>query len=334
MRRLVSLLVFATACTAGSGDTTTTSQDTSPGATGTVGTEVVPPPSGPIEVAPAPDIPDGEVDDAVHSALEDVLVGVQSGAFESESLDPVVAAGDPRAAWFLADLLRFVQTGQESLAISTAFTRITGAAIDNDGRPMFVPAFDNLFAWDLPAWPGYEVLKRRLYTAVEPAWDEFFTENVSFDWRYVTWGGVLIDARPFPATEPCPGGCIPSLDNPATTDAEGGDWYPDDAVVFGVVVGDEAIAFPKNQMQVHEMVNLTLGGRRLGIPYCTLCGSAQAYLTDSVPEGFETAVLRTSGLLSRSNKVMYDLQSGSVFDTFTGEAKTGPLAEAGWSWNR
>ena len=76
------------------------------------------------------------------------------------------------------------------------------------------------------------------------------------------------------------------------------------------------------------MVNDTLGGRRIGVPYCTLCGSAQAYLTDSVPNGQETPVLRTSGLLSRSNKVMYDLVTGSVFDTFTGEAISGPLREA------
>jgi hypothetical protein len=75
------------------------------------------------------------------------------------------------------------------------------------------------------------------------------------------------------------------------------------------------------------MLNLTLGGDRLGIPYCTLCGSAQAYLT--APEGVDELVLRTSGLLSRSNKVMYDLTSGSVFDTFTGKAVSGPLGRDG-----
>ncbi|MEP4463151.1 DUF3179 domain-containing (seleno)protein, partial [Roseibium sp.] len=37
-------------------------------------------------------------------------------------------------------------------------------------------------------------------------------------------------------------------------------------------------------------------------------------------------ILRTSGLLSRSNKVMYDLNTFSVFDTFLGRAVTGPLA--------
>jgi hypothetical protein len=78
-------------------------------------------------------------------------------------------------------------------------------------------------------------------------------------------------------------------------------------------------------MEVHEMVNLTLGGRELGIPYCTLCGSAQAYYTDDVA-GIDRIVLRTSGLLQRSNKLMYDLTTGSAIDTFTGEALTGPLA--------
>ncbi|MEM6903887.1 MAG: DUF3179 domain-containing (seleno)protein, partial [Pseudomonadota bacterium] len=55
----------------------------------------------------------------------------------------------------------------------------------------------------------------------------------------------------------------------------------------------------------------------------------QAYFTDRVPEGVERPILRTSGLLIRSNKVMYDIQTYSVFDTFLGHAVTGPLAEKG-----
>jgi hypothetical protein len=39
-------------------------------------------------------------------------------------------------------------------------------------------------------------------------------------------------------------------------------------------------------------------------------------------------VLRTSGLLSRSNKVMYDLNTESIMDTFTGVALSGPLQDA------
>ena len=232
-------------------------------------------------------------------------------------------------AWFLADMMRFVQVGEMAAELMSAFARLTGVRLDSETHQPFVDAMNHLFAWDLPAFPEYDRLKADLYTTIEPGWEPFFEDNVSIDWRYVTWGGVLIDDRPFGEIAPCPQGCIPALDDPPTTDAEGGSWYPDDSVVFGIVLDGEAIALPQNQMEVHEIVNLELGGRRLGIPYCTLCGSAQAYLTDSVPEEFEPAVLRTSGLLSRSNKVMYDLLTLSVFDTFTGEARSGPLSGAG-----
>ena len=88
-------------------------------------------------------------------------------------------------------------------------------------------------------------------------------------------------------------------------------------------------AYPRRIMEVREMVNDTLGGRDLGIPYCTLCGAAQAYFTDQLPAGVERPVLRTSGLLIRSNKVMYDVNTFSVFDTFLGKAVTGPLRDRG-----
>jgi hypothetical protein len=189
---------------------------------------------------------------------------------------------------------------------------------------------DHLIAWDLPALPGYEGWKGALYSLIDPRWAPFFEDEAAeIDWRLVSWGGVLMDDRPFGVAEPCEFGCIPALDDPAVTDAGGGDWYPDERLVFGITVEGESRAYPKHIMEVHEMVNDDLGGRRLAIPYCTLCGSAQAYFTDDV-EGAETMpVLRTSGLLSRSNKVMFDLPTFSVFDTFSGEALSGPLREAG-----
>ncbi len=145
----------------------------------------------------------------------------------------------------------------------------------------------------------------------------------------MSWGGVYIDDRELGDQRDCPRGCIPALDDPAVTDAAGGSWYSDDGIVFAVVINGEARAYPRHIMEIHEMVNDTVGGRRIGFPYCTLCGSAQAFFTDDVPDGVAQPVLRTSGLLSRSNKVMYDLVTKSVFDTFTGEAVTGPLREAG-----
>jgi hypothetical protein len=82
-------------------------------------------------------------------------------------------------------------------------------------------------------------------------------------------------------------------------------------------------------MEVHELVNDTIGGRRVALVYCTLCGTAQAFITDEVPDGVDTPddvlEFRTSGLLSRSNKVMFELHTFSMFDPFRGRAVTGPL---------
>ncbi len=238
---------------------------------------------------------------------------------------------DIRVAWVLTDILRFANSLELIEVIGARLQEMLGAeGIAGDPIDLWKRATNLLIAWDLPAFPDYGKFKKRLFVLVEEGWEPFFNDpDATIDWRWVSWGGVFIDNRPLGSTLPCPRGCIPSLDDPVVTPASEGDWYPDDRVVFGVTINGESRAYPKHQMEIHEMVNDTLGGRRIGMPYCTLCGSAQAYFTDGVPEGIEVPVLRTSGLLSRSNKVMYDLNTSSVFDTFTGEAVSGPLREAG-----
>ena len=282
---------------------------------------------GPSQYPPAPPVPDGPVDPALVTALTSGLENVFSSAYTPEELDLLAEGDDARLAWFLADLLRFHQQGPVRDALVETFASLTGVEPREAGTVVdFVWASNHLLAWDLPAWDGYPDLKRDLYTRVDQRWDPFFEEDHGIDWRWVTWGGVLADDRPLGDNGPCI--CIPSLDYPETTEAAAGEWYPDDGVVFGVVVNGEALALPRNQMEVHEMLNLTLGERELGIPYCTLCGSAQAYFVDNVA-GVDRVVLRTSGLLSRSNKLMYDLSTHSAIDTFTGRALSGPLGEAG-----
>ncbi len=258
---------------------------------------------------------------------------MSAGEIDGGALQELVSAGDARHAWLLSDLLRFASSGDDIDRLADAFTQLTGVDVTADPEfadNAWTSVTDHLIAWDIPGPDDYRELKGALFTLVEPGWKPFFDDaQSSIDWRWLSWGGVLIDDRPLGDNEPCDRGCIPALDDPATTDAAGGRWYPDDAVVFGIVEGADVVALPKNIMEVHEMVNMTLGGRRLAVPYCTLCGSAQAYFTDQAPAGFEAPVLRTSGLLSRSNKVMYDLLTASAFDTFTGEAVSGPLHGAG-----
>ncbi len=281
------------------------------------------------EYPPAPEVPAGPLADSVVNELGSLLASINQNGFDAEAVAAIGAQGDPRVGWFLADLMRFFQSPGPAAQLTRAFEAATGTRIDPTGGVGFVEAFNVLIAWDLPAWDGYDEWKRDLYTILEPGWAPFFDQNVSIDWRLITWGGVLIDDRPLGDSEPCPRSCIPAIDDPPTVPGDEVTWLADSDVVFGLTLNGESLALPRNQMEVHEMANLTVGGRRLGIPYCTLCGSAQAYLTDSVPDEFPTAVLRTSGLLSRSNKVMYDLETHSVFDTFTGQALSGPLGVEG-----
>jgi hypothetical protein len=269
----------------------------------------------------------------VDAALSRLFAAAAAGTLDRRALDVVAGSRDSRLGWLLSDLLRFSFEPESEQALVAAFETLSRT--DVRSHPSFRESpwrtiTDHLIAWDLPAPPRYRERKAQLYLALEPGWKPFFADaDAEIDWRLVSWGGVLIDDRPAGDPKPCPRGCIPALDDPALTDAAAGGWYPDDRIVFGVVAGDEAVAFPKNLMEVHEMVNITIAGRRLGIPYCTLCGSAQAYLLDDVPARVRPPVLRTSGLLARSNKVMYDLRSRSLFDTFTGRALSGPLQSAG-----
>lgn len=293
------------------------------------------PDANPIPSAPA--APRGPLSAEAEEGLEQLLERMEMLLERSRSVSPIEeierlgAAGDPRVLWLLTDLFPFSNRDTVT-AIREAFVELTGTEaaaapeVADDGRLTMI---NRLIAWDVPPFPGYREYKWRLFRFIEPLWEPFFIdEDSGIDWRLVGWGGVAIDDRLHATPESrCLRGCIPAIDEPAVTGADGGDWYPDERLVFGVVVDGEARAYPKNVMEVHEMVNDTLGGRRIGMPYCTLCGSAQAYFTDDV-EGFRP-VLRTSGLLSRSNKLMYDRSTWSAIDTFSGAALSGPLREAG-----
>ena len=280
---------------------------------------------------PAPAVPGGPVAASVAADLDSLFASLQT-TIEPGVILRIGESGDPRVAWLIADLLRFIG-GSNGAELLDAFETLTGVDLAADPTSLRSPwqsVSNHLFAWDLPAPPGYVDWKRIPFEIVEPRWEPFFSDqNAEIDWRYLSWGGVLIDDRVFGDQLPCPRGCIPALDEPSVTTADEGAWYADDRIVFGVVVNGEARAYPKHQMEVHEMVNDTLGGRRIAIPYCTLCGSAQAYYTDNVPGHDEPLVFRTSGLLTRSNKVMYELESQSVFDTFLGNAVSGPLLDEG-----
>lgn len=279
------------------------------------------------EFGEPPAVPDGPLSEAVQTAVQvafvESIIESRWGGDQAQALVDIAQSKDPRLVWLISDLMRFSARTEWSNDLANAASDLLGK--DLQSRNQWGEITDHLIAWDIPAPPNYLSVKRDIFTSIVPGWDQIFVEG-DIDWRHVSWGGVLIDDRPYDKTdEVC--NCIPAADNPEVSSAADATWLKDEDVVFGIEINGEARAYPRRIMEVREMVNDTLGGRHLGIPYCTLCGAAQAYYTDQLPDGIDRPILRTSGLLIRSNKVMYDINTFSVFDTFRGDAVTGPLAE-------
>ena len=181
----------------------------------------------------------------------------------------------------------------------------------------------NLGAWYRWTWnredfephPEYAEFKRRLYAHIDPRFAEYFSVDYPTTIRLdeVRWGGVRRDG-------------IPPLKNPHTTDARDAKFLADTDVVFGVKIGDHARAYPKRILAWHEMVKDVVGGRSINGVYCTLCGSMIVYDTKIARKHYE---LGTSGFLYRSNKLMYDHKTKSMWSTIRGEPVIGTLVGKG-----
>ncbi len=224
-------------------------------------------------------------------------------------------AGDPRSAWPLVDLLRFQRADEASAGeIVDALAALTGHELEVDDVA-WVAYTDVLLAADVPAPPGYVELKQAIYLERDETWAPFFDPDADLDWREVAWGGVFRDE-------------MQALVDPPVVEAEQADHLDADDTVFGVIVSGEARAYPRRFLEVHEMANDTLGDRRVAFSYCTLCGAPIPYFVDDVEVVDEPLELRTSGLLQRSNKLMYDEETESLFDQFNGNAVSGPLHAA------
>lgn len=131
----------------------------------------------------------------------------------------------------------------------------------------------------------------------------------------ITWGGVVKDG-------------IPSLDNPTLIMAEQADYLRDDDLVFGLSVNGDVRAYPLRIMGWHEMFNDVIGGVPLALAYCTLCGSGILFET-LVAGRAQPFSFGSSGFLYRSNKLMYDRETLTLWNQFTGEPVVGPLADSG-----
>lgn len=116
---------------------------------------------------------------------------------------------------------------------------------------------------------------------------------------------------------------IPSIDDPAfETIGASHDLSPNEPVI-GLEIGGDARAYPLRILTWHEIVNDQIGGVPVTVTYCPLCNAAIVF-----DRRLKGAVLDfgTTGKLRHSDLIMYDRQTESWWQQFTGGAIVGAYA--------
>ena len=123
---------------------------------------------------------------------------------------------------------------------------------------------------------------------------------------------------------------IPPIDNPKFWNKEEGDkvFFKHEPVI-AVVINGKAKAYPLSILTWHEIVNDRVGGVPISATYCPLCNAAivfdrklnfkgKGYLLD----------FGVSGMLRKSDMVMWDRQTETWWQQFMGEGLVGELKGA------
>ena len=264
----------------------------------------------PVFAATAASVPDDEIADHAHQALS------RNRHERHDAIDWLVKRGDSRAVAPLIHLMRWVP--EQSDVIDRGLAAITGR-----------PAGGNWFDWmvwqqqhpEIKPYAGFVAFAADLLALSDERFGRFVRADLPFDIRVeeITWGGVAVDG-------------IPALDRPAMVAAADAAYLNPDDLVFGVEIDGDDRAYPLRIMNWHEMANDVVGGVPVSLAYCTLCGAA--ILFDGRVDGRSPAfTFGSSGLLYRSNKLMYDRQTDSLWDQFTGQPVSGALYRSGITLN-
>ena len=121
---------------------------------------------------------------------------------------------------------------------------------------------------------------------------------------------------------------IPAIDDPKfVSQEEAAAWLADQEPVVLLRVGDAARIYPLQILTYHEIANDDdLDGVPVSVTFCPLCYSAIAFdRRVSTDEGELLLDFGVSGMLRNSDLVMYDRQTETLWQQFTGEALVGDL---------
>ncbi len=116
---------------------------------------------------------------------------------------------------------------------------------------------------------------------------------------------------------------IPPIDEPKVIgQTEAAAWLADREPVLVAELGGRARAYPVQILVWHEIVNDELDGRPIAVTFCPLCNSSVVF--DRRLDG-RVLTFGTTGNLRKSDLVMWDRQTESWWQQFSGEALVGEL---------
>ena len=229
----------------------------------------------------------------------------------SDSLDYIGENWQPGFAVMALEVLRLTRSNEVVHTLFVLLRRNTGMDIGN--------SLDSWYQWlwtqPEQKYAAYARFKSLLYRLIDAKFEYYFDDDPNSTIRLdeVVWGGVHQDG-------------IPPLRQPEMIPASSASYLADDNVVFGVEINGDARAYPKRILAWHEMFIDEIGGTEYAGVYCTLCGALILYETRLNGVRHE---LGTSGFLYRSNKLMYDRASQSLWNTTWGQPVVGPLTGTG-----
>jgi hypothetical protein len=258
--------------------------------------------------------PAGELIDPGYLLIRDLLA--DDRGVRRKAAAGLVERGDPGLVFGIVDALFFIARPFRGEAFET-LEKLTG---QQPGRSYWdwVEAAGRLEGRleNVRPSPGYPHWKATLFAQLDPGYRQLLDPRATSLLRLeeVVSGGVRIEG-------------IPTLDDPAMVAAGEAGYLEDDEEVFGVAWSGEARAYPRRFLDWHEMLNDRVAGEPISFSYCTLCGSGVLYKT--ARPGAEPLRFATSGLLYRSNKLMFDRETKTLWNNLTGVPVHGPLAGTG-----
>ena len=140
-------------------------------------------------------------------------------------------------------------------------------------------------------------------------WPKTDFEKHSIDYEEIFSGGPPKDG-------------IPSIDDPKFIPLAEVEDLPATEPVVGLTINGDARAYPLRVLIWHEIVNDEVGGVPVSVTFCPLCNAAVVF--DRRVAG-KVLDFGTTGKLRHSDLVMYDRQTESWWQQFTGEAIVGAM---------